>query len=218
MQIGSSLPPAQQGTPLSGARAAAGGASDYQTFLTMLTVQMQNQDPLHPMAATDFAQQLATFATVEQQTRTNSLLTALVNRSGLADMGAWVGMDARIEGEGWFDGQPLSLDMTPAAGADRAVLVVTDAMGSVVDRRQVAVTPGSHDWPGTGSDGLPLPAGRYAFSLESRVGDQILAADPVAVYQPIREVRAGGEGPLLVLAGGLIVDSLRVSGLRQPGV
>lgn len=216
MQIDPSL--TTSSSPLGNARASAGGGSDYQTFLTMLTVQMQNQDPLKPMAATDFAEQLATFAAVEQQTQTNRLLTALVNRAGLADMGAWVGMEARIDGEGWFSGTPVTLNPSPAPGSDRAILVVTDAMGAVVDRRQLPLGGGTHQWPGTGSDGMPLPAGRYNFMLESRSGDQVLSTESVPVYMPIHEVRTGGEGPLLVLPGGMVVDSLRVSGLRQPGV
>ena len=49
-------------------------SSDFETFLRMLTVQMQNQDPLNPIQSSDFAVQLATFSGVEQQVRTNDLL------------------------------------------------------------------------------------------------------------------------------------------------
>ena len=42
-------------------------SSDFQTFLTMLTTQLQNQDPLNPVESSDFAVQLATFSGVEQQ-------------------------------------------------------------------------------------------------------------------------------------------------------
>ena len=34
--------------------------SDFETFIRMLTVQMENQDPLNPMESTEFATQLAT--------------------------------------------------------------------------------------------------------------------------------------------------------------
>ena len=52
-------------------------SSDFDTFLKMLTAQMQNQDPFNPIDSTDYATQLATFSGVEQQTRTNDLLTNL---------------------------------------------------------------------------------------------------------------------------------------------
>ena len=46
-------------------------SSDFETFLKMLTVQMENQDPLNPVDSADFAVQLATFSSVEQQVLTN---------------------------------------------------------------------------------------------------------------------------------------------------
>ena len=70
--------------------------SDFQTFLTMLTTQMQNQDPLNPMESTEFATQLATFSGVEQQVRTNELLGSLQDSMALSSMGqiaGWIGMD-----------------------------------------------------------------------------------------------------------------------------
>lgn len=65
--------------------------SDFDTFLRMLTVQMQNQDPLNPVDSTDYATQLATFSQVEQAVLTNDLLKSLTTQltsSGLADMAA----------------------------------------------------------------------------------------------------------------------------------
>ena len=37
-------------------------SSDFETFLVMLTAQMENQDPLNPLDSQDFAIQLATFS------------------------------------------------------------------------------------------------------------------------------------------------------------
>ena len=57
-----------------GSSTSTGGiSSDFNTFLRMLTVQMQNQDPLNPIDSADYAVQLATFSGVEQQVRTNQL-------------------------------------------------------------------------------------------------------------------------------------------------
>ena len=57
-------------------------SSDFETFLKMLTTQMQNQDPLNPIESSDYAVQLATFSGVEQQVRTNQLLADLANQMG----------------------------------------------------------------------------------------------------------------------------------------
>jgi flagellar basal-body rod modification protein FlgD len=201
-------PPATAGRP--------GLASDYMTFLRMLTTQMRNQDPLNPMSASDFAVQLATFAGVEQATQTNQLLSALLARSGLAQMGSWVGMEARVLSGAWFDGAPVDLAPDPAAGAQRAMLVVRDAGGAIVDSRPHDPAVQSASWDGRRADGRTLPAGRYSFELESWRGEDLLANGPVAAYQPIREARVEGGRTLLVLPGGMMVDAEQIGGLRQP--
>jgi len=191
-------------------------SADYQTFLNMLTVQMRNQDPLNPMAATDFAVQLATFSSVEQQMQTNQLLTALLGRSGLAEMGSWVGMEARIYSGAHFDGAPILLAPDSALGSDRNFLVVRDTNGTVVDTQEIAAGIDSYDWTGLDEDGEPLPSGRYTFELESRIGDDVMDTVPVAAYLPILEARVEDGMVVLVLPGGMLVDSATISGLRQP--
>lgn len=191
-------------------------STDYQTFLNMLTVQMRNQDPLNPMAATDFAVQLATFSSVEQQMQTNQLLTALLGRSGLAEMGSWVGMEARIYSGAHFDGAPILLAPDPALGSDNNFLVVRDRNGTVVDTQEIPSDVDSYEWTGLDEDGNALPNGRYTFTLESRIGDQVMDSVPVAAYLPILEARVEEGMVILVLPGGMLVDSATVSGLRQP--
>jgi len=53
-------------------------ASNFTTFLQLLTTQLQNQDPLSPMDTNQFTQQLVEFAGVEQQMKTNTSLGTLV--------------------------------------------------------------------------------------------------------------------------------------------
>lgn len=190
--------------------------SDFNTFLTMLTVQMRNQDPLNPMDASDFAVQLATFSGVEQQTYANQLLGALLNRSGLAELGAWVGMEARLLSGAHFDGAPISLAPDPALGADSVTLVVRNSAGAVVDSRALPTDAQSHVWDGAGPAGQPLPAGTYTFELVSALRGETLDTQPVAAYQPILEARQDGTTTLLVMPGHRYVDSTTVSGLRRP--
>lgn len=211
----SSQPQATAQTPAAQAR-TPGLQSDYMTFLRMLTVQMQNQDPLNPMEASEFAVQLATFAGVEQATQTNQLLSALLSRSGLADLGNWVGMEARIHGGAWFGGGPIELAPDPALGADQVRLVVRNAEGEVVDTRQLDTGATRYDWDGRGASGGVLPEGRYTFEIESRRGDEVLDTAPVAAYLAVHEARVENGVTYLVLPGGLLVDSGQVTGLRQP--
>jgi len=200
---------------LTGAQSTA-PQSDYLTFLNMLTVQMQNQDPFNPMDASDFAVQLATFSAVEQQTYTNQLLGAMLSRTGLADLGSWVGMEARIYGGAWFDGEPIALAPDPALGATSVTLIVRDSEGSIVDSRPLDPTSQSYSWDGLRSDGQPLADGTYTFEIESAANGTVLDTQPVAAYLPIVEARYEGGATMVVFPGGLFVDSSNVTGLRRP--
>ena len=51
---------------------------DYNSFLKLLTTQMQNQDPLSPMELTEFTNQLVQFSQVEQQISQNSKMDKLI--------------------------------------------------------------------------------------------------------------------------------------------
>ncbi len=76
-------------------------SDNYDTFLVLLTAQLQNQDPLAPMDSTQFTQQLVQFSQVEQQIRTNEQLEGLVAQNQAASAGtalAYLGRDAIIEG------------------------------------------------------------------------------------------------------------------------
>src|SRR5476651_1175722 len=54
-------------------------ASNFNTFLQLLTTQLKNQNPLDPLDTNQFTQQLVQFAQVEQQLRSNDQLATLVS-------------------------------------------------------------------------------------------------------------------------------------------
>ncbi len=193
--------------------------SDFQTFLVMLTTQMQNQDPLNPIESSDYAAQLATFSGVEQQVKTNTLLESLASQMGLssmAQMASWVGMEARVSVPVMFDGAPLTLYPAPAEGTDEAVLVVLNASGREVARQQVAPSDDPVTWAGTDASGAPLAPGSYAFRLESYAAGELVGTTAVDCYARIDEVRSGADGALLVLQGGATVAPAEIRALRSP--
>lgn len=200
------------------ARSALASA-DFEMFLKMLTVQMQNQDPMNPIDSADYAVQLATFSGVEQAVRTNQLLESLQSQFGLlgmAQLAGWVGQEARSAAPVHVDGTPVTLSPNPAAVADRAVLVVKDTQGRVVSREDIPVSAEPYQWAGTGPTNAPLPAGRYSLTLESYYGSDLLTTTPVEHYAPIMEARGGSGGTRLVLRGGVEVLATDVTALRVP--
>lgn len=213
-------PPAQPGQSADGKTAAAAISSDFETFLKMLTVQMENQDPLNPMDATDQAMQLATFSGVEQQVQTNQLLEGLgaqLGLMGLSDIAGWVGMEARVDAPAHFDGSPVTLVPSPPSTADKVELVVKNAVGSVVQRVEIPVSSDPIQWAGVDSDGAPFPPGNYSFEIISSSNGKLLSTDPVENYSKVTESRSEDGKLWLVLESGAKVDATAVKSLRDAG-
>jgi flagellar basal-body rod modification protein FlgD len=218
---------ASTGTTPSAPNAAAGTSassavisSDFETFLKMLTVQMENQDPLNPVESSDFAVQLATFSGVEQQVQTNDLLAAMSGQLGamsMSDLAGWVGMEARAVASAWFSDTPLTLQPDPASGAETTYLIARDASGNVVDRVEIPVSDEPLQWVGVDASGQPLPAGLYTFHLQSFSQGRIIADEQMSVYTEVVEARMENGQTVLVLAGGEEVAAMDIDALRLPG-
>lgn len=199
--------------------APAAISSDFETFLKLLTTQLQNQDPLNPLESQDFAVQLATFSGVEQQVRTNDLLKGLggsLGLTGLSQLAGWVGMEARVTTSVSFDGAPVTLAPEAASGADAAILVVRDSLGREVSREPLPPSTDTIEWVGVGTDGRPLPPGTYDFTLESLSDGEVLSVAPVPHFATVREARLDGDAVRLFLDGGASVEADAVTGLRLP--
>src|ERR1700726_4094211 len=54
-------------------------AGNFNSFLTLLTTQLQNQDPLSPLDTNQFTQQLVEFASVQQQVDMNTNMQTLIS-------------------------------------------------------------------------------------------------------------------------------------------
>ena len=57
-------------------------AGNFQSFISLLTTQLKNQDPLNPTDTTQFTQQITQMTGVEQQLMSNQLLQQLVAVQG----------------------------------------------------------------------------------------------------------------------------------------
>jgi flagellar basal-body rod modification protein FlgD len=217
------ITPVSTATTAPSATASGGPAgkitSDFDTFLRMLTVQMQNQDPLNPIESADYAVQLATFSGVEQQVRTNQLLadmTARFQQIGMAEMASWIGKEARSDAPVRFEGSPVTLSPNPAQGATGAVLIVRDADGNLISREEIPVSAEPYLWLGADATGTPLPPGQYRLSLESRNGERVIATTPMEHYALVIEARGSPGGTKLVLDGGAEIAASQVTALRVP--
>ena len=168
------IPPVTSATNPAGAVSSALNntteiASNFTTFLQLLTTQLQNQDPLSPMDTNQFTQQLVEFAGVEQQMKTNDTLSTLVSlqqsaqtTQALSLVGATVVVNSNTAQ--LANGQATwSLTATQPA---TATVTITAPSGQTVYTATGAVNAGSQPftWNGVGSDGTTWPAGNYTLT------------------------------------------------------
>lgn len=210
-------------TSTSGAAAAQSDgtvlSSDFETFLKMLTAQARYQDPLEPIDSTEYASQLAQFSSVEQQVKSNDLLSSLVSQMGssnMAQFAGWIGMDARSVAPAYFDGSPIEVSPNPAAVAEEVDLIVKDVDGKEIQRVPIDVTANTIKWDGLDDDGLPFESGLYTFVVESRAEGKVVLAEQAEVYSRITEARSTGGETQLILSGGAMVSTAAITALRAP--
>lgn len=201
----------------SGSADAGTISADFETFLRLLTTQMQHQDPLNPMESTEFASQLAQFSGVEQQVRSNDLLTGLqrgLATLGMGQLGGWIGMEARAEMPVNFDGQEVSLSAAPHALADRVELIVRNERGEIV--QELPLVPGQDrvTWTGTGTDGSAVLPGLYSFATRSWSGAEMLEERGAMVYATVAEAALVDGEIWLTMQDGVSIPSGDVMGLR----
>lgn len=144
-------------------RVNAGGqmlASNFQTFLSLLTTQLRNQDPLSPVDSNEFTAQLTQMAGVEQQLLTNDLLTSLLRAQqgdGLTGASQYIGKDATaVWSATRFEDGEANWSYELAADATDVTLQVLDASGKVVWSGPAPdKTNGMHDfkWDGATTGG-----------------------------------------------------------------
>ncbi|WP_238366339.1 flagellar hook capping FlgD N-terminal domain-containing protein [Mesobacterium pallidum] len=196
-------------------------ASDFQTFLTMLSTQIQNQDPLNPMDSTEFAVQLATFSSVEQQVLTNNLLEKLNTGMAERDMAAlagWIGLEVRNEGPAKFSGRDIRVSVSDNPSATRAELVVSNNKGETIARRDIDMGKTDVVWDGFADDGLPADHGTYTFDIEFYRIDAMLESRPAEAYSRVAEAQVENGTTTLILEGGHRVPAQAISALRDPSI
>lgn len=131
-------------------------ASNFDTFLALLTTQMKNQDPLSPLDSTEFTNQLVNMSGVEQQLLTNDLLQSLVNTAGrgIADAVSLIGKEVRAVSD---DAAIQKGQATWAYKQDRDAssvkVEVLDANGKVVHAENIDdIAAGEHSFTWNGKD------------------------------------------------------------------
>jgi flagellar basal-body rod modification protein FlgD len=149
-------------------------AENFDTFLSLLTTQLKNQDPLSPMDANQFTQQIVQMTGVEQQLLTNDLLQKLVSNSagGLDTALGLIGKQVRAvtTDADLVNGKAAWVFKLDSDAADVKVEVL-DSTGKVVSAKALTdVKAGDNPftWDGKNALGQTLPAGTYTLRVAAK--------------------------------------------------
>lgn len=203
---------------LAGSRTAL--ASDFDTFLKLLTAQMRNQDPLNPLESTDFVAQLAQFSTVEQQIATNRSLTSIleaVSASAAGSLADWLGREVRAEVPLAFKGQPVEVTAPePSINPTSATLLVVGPDGKTVAEQDFDAKERTVTWNGMTRDGNAVPHGIYTFAVRYSGAQGVTETHDGSVFALVKEAQRQGGDVLLKLEGGGTVLANDVQAARNP--
>jgi flagellar basal-body rod modification protein FlgD len=206
---GDQLPQSANGT------SAANATLNENNFFQLLTAQLENQDPLNPLSASDFAAELAQFSTAigVQQLQSTQTSYGNLQLSGL------VGKNVAVTGNSLTlasGGSALGA-FNLATPASNVLVTVADGLGNqvqVLNLGAMAAGTQGFTWNGQDSDGATMAAGNYQFQVSATDATGAVVTTTSYTVAPVTGVNVGGtNGPTIDLGDGLAPVAL--SGIQQ---
>ncbi len=170
-------------------------AEDFTQFLTLLTTQLQNQDPLSPLDSKEFTDQLVQFTQVEQSISTNSklddLLALQIGSSSTSALG-YVGLDityvsAEVPHE---EGENSTIRYSLDGTADVSRISIFDESGGLVFNGEAETSIGAHvfEWNGRDLVNNVVPTGTYTVRIDALDANENVIDTTTVVQSRVRGV------------------------------
>ncbi|KQT11794.1 flagellar hook capping protein [Methylobacterium sp. Leaf399] len=191
-------------------------AGNFQQFLTLLTTQLKNQNPLDPLDTNQFTQQLVQYAGVEQQLKSNDRLDSILSNaksSSAASATGFIGQTVTADGRtAQLKDGAANWSLTPARAAKQATITISDAKGNVVATQTKALTAGAQTfaWDGRTSSGFSSANGTYSIKVDAVDATGAKVSVDTQLTGKVDAIDLTGTEPvLLVGASRLPVSSVR---------
>ncbi len=195
-------------------------SGNFDTFLTLLTTQLKNQDPTSPMDSSTFTQQLVEYSQVEQQIDSNTNLKTLITQ-GQTQSGAYatsyLGKTVSVtNGQAPLTGGAATWNYTLGTTAAATTLSVTDANGRTVYNGSGETASGAHSfaWDGKDNNGNTLADGTYTLSAAAQAADGSTVTTSVSSSGKVSEVDMTSGTPQLVI-GSMRIGLSGISGVQN---
>jgi flagellar basal-body rod modification protein FlgD len=184
-------------------------AGNFDTFLQLLTTQLQNQDPLDPLDTDQFTQQLVEFASVEQQVNMNTNLQTLISMqqtteatSALQLVGSTVTVSGTSATLSNATNTPATWSLSTSTPAT-ANVTITSSAGTPVYTGTLALNAGtqSFSWSGQGNNGQTWPDGTYTLSVNATGANGQAVTVSTQVQGVVTGVNISQNPPTLTVGG-----------------
>jgi flagellar basal-body rod modification protein FlgD len=184
-------------------------AGNFDEFLQILTTQLQNQDPLSPMDANSFTQELVEFASVEQQIDTNtnmqtmiSLQQASTDLAGLQLVGSNVTVSGNTAALANASNSPATWTLNSPSAAT-ATVSIANSSGQTVYTGTTSLNAGTqtYSWNGQGTNGVTWPDGNYTLSINATGANGQAVSVSTQVQGVVSAVNTSANPPTLTVGG-----------------
>ncbi|WP_162906771.1 flagellar hook assembly protein FlgD [Algihabitans albus] len=196
----------------------------FDDFLTLLTTQLQYQDPLSPMDSTQFTEQLVHFTNVEQGIAQNEKLEELLAQNSFnttAQAVGFIGKEVEMFGEFVVvgDGGPDDMSVMSyglARDASETTIKIFDDSGEVVRELIGKTAAGAHElnWDGRDENGIAVPPGIYAIEVEA-VGSNDEPIGTAGRTEAVVQAVSTNNGRTFLDIGGIDIPLEDVIAIRQ---
>ena len=197
-------------------------AEDFDEFLQLLTIQLQNQDPLSPMDTNEFTNQIVAFTGVEQQINTNQKLDDLVALSlgnAVGQAIGYVGKDiSYVSSEFNYTGAgDKEIRYSLNSSATTANLQIIDERGVVVYQGSAGKSVGQNEfiWDGKNNQGTQMPEGTYSVRIDALDGQDQGIASTVVVSGLVSGVESQN-GQIFAIVGERAVSLGNILSVNLP--
>jgi flagellar basal-body rod modification protein FlgD len=203
------LPTSSSGSSAKAANALASSqiAGNFQSFLTLLTTQLKNQNPLSPLDTNQFTQQLVEFAGVQQQLNTNDSLATLVSLQQTTQSTqalGFVGKTAVVNGNtASLTNQKAAWELDVPTNSTVGI-TITSSTGQTVFSGNFPANAGNNqpfNWDGKGNDGTQFPDGSYKLTATAKDSAGNTVAIKTQIAGVVSSVDLTQTPPLLSING-----------------
>jgi flagellar basal-body rod modification protein FlgD len=182
-------------------------AGNFQSFLQLLTTQLQNQNPLDPLDTNQFTQQLVEFAGVQQQLNTNDSLATLVSlqqATQSTEALSYVGKTVTVSGNTATMANSEAVWALSVPNASTVDVSIASSTGQTVFTGSYDVSAGNNqpfEWNGTGNDGTQNPDGNYTLTATAKDSSGNTVAVSTSVGGIVSSVDLTQSPPMLTIGG-----------------